>query len=281
MITAAISGSRPTKKMNPAVPYTPKEMITAAVECFHAGASIVHIHARDPDTGVVTDDIDLYREILEGIREKCDIIVNFTTSSAFVDPKGKGDEITKRRLQVVDLKPDLCSFDVGSINLQNRTFINPPDFTNKAPIYMKERGVKPEIEVFDTGHIYQAIDLINKGLFESPPYFTLVMGVKWGIPATVENLLFMKQKLPTEAEWSVLGVGRTQDLMVAMGILLGGHIRVGFEDNIYIKKGILAKNNAEFVDRAAELSTRMGREVVTPSEARTILKIQQFNTKTN
>lgn len=271
IITAAISGSRPTKKMNPAVPYTPKEMITAAVECYNAGATIVHIHARDPKTGIVTDNIDLYREILEGIKEKCDIIVNFTTSSAFVDLKGI--EATKRRLQVVDLKPDLCSFDVGSINLQGRTFLNPPDFTDKAPTYMKERGVKPEIEVFDTGHIYQAIDLINKGMFEYPPYFTLVMGVKWGIQATVENLLFMKEKLPKEAEWSVLGIGKTQDLMVAMGILLGGHIRVGFEDNIYIKKGVLAKNNAEFVERVSELAVRMGREIASTSEAKAILKI--------
>lgn len=272
IITAAVTGSRPTKEMNPAVPYTPREIIRAAFDCYKTGASVVHIHARDPESGKVSDEIELYKEILEGIREKCDIIVNLTTSSAFVDASGSGH--IKRRLQTVDLKPDMCSFDLGSINFPDRTFLNPPEWSDNAPQYMRERCVKPEIEVFDTGHIYQAIDLINRGVFSDPPYFQLCMGIKWGMEATIENLLFMKSKLPPNAQWSVLGIGgKKQTEMITMGILLGGHVRVGFEDNIYLSKGILAKSNAEFVEKTADLALRLGRTVATPKEAREILCI--------
>jgi 3-keto-5-aminohexanoate cleavage enzyme len=272
IITAAVTGSRPTKKMNPAVPYTPREIIRATVDCYKIGASVVHIHARDPESGKASDEIGLYKEIVEGIREKCDIIVNLTTSSAFVDAPGSSN--IKRRLQTVDLKPDMCSFDLGSINFPDRTFLNLPEWSDNAPQYMRERCVKPEIEVFDTGHIYQAIDLIKRGVFSDPPYFQLCMGIKWGMEATIENLLFMKSKLPSNAQWSVLGIGgKKQTAMITMGILLGGHVRVGFEDNIYLSKGILAKSNAEFVEKAADLALRLGRTVATPKEAREILGI--------
>jgi 3-keto-5-aminohexanoate cleavage enzyme len=259
--------------MNPAVPYTPHEIISAAVDCHKAGASIVHIHARDPKSGKMSDEIELYREILEGIREKCDVIVNLTTSSAFVEKMD--DSVLKRRFQRVDLKPDMCSFDLGSMNLDDRVFFNPPEWSNAAPQYMRQRGVKPEIEVFDSGHIYQAINLMKKGLFDDPPYFQLCMGQKWGIDATIENLLFMKSILPPNTLWSVLGIGgKKQNIMITTGMLLGGHVRVGLEDNIYLSKGRLAKNNAEFVEKAADMAARLGRTVATPNEARAILGIR-------
>ena len=138
---------------------------------------------------------------------------------------------------------------------------------------MREYGVKPEIEVFDVGQIYQALDLIEKGLIEQPPLFQLCMGIKWGIEATPENLLFMKSKLPANARWSVLGVGKAQLPMIALGILLGGDIRVGFEDNLYLKRGVLAKSNAELVEAAVELVRRLQREVATPREAHDLLGI--------
>jgi 3-keto-5-aminohexanoate cleavage enzyme len=270
MITAAVTGSRPTKKINPAVPYSPKEIIEAAVECHQAGASIAHIHVRDPKTGQADFKIELFREVLEGIRERCNMIVNLTTSGLFLE----GPDVIEKRLQPIYLKPDICSFDLGSLNFQDRVFINPPQWGEAAARCMKENGVKPEIEVFDVGHIDQACDLIQRGLIDHPPYFQLCMGVKWGIEATPENLLFLKNKIPSNAIWSVLGIGKAQLPMITMGILLGGNIRVGFEDNIYFKKGELAKSNAQMVEMAVDLADRLGREIATPDESRGILGIQ-------
>jgi len=270
IITAAISGSRPMKTMNPAVPYSPKEITDSAVACFKAGAAIAHIHVRDPISGVPEFKIEYFKEILEGIREKCDMIVNLTTSGSFLEGPGVGQQ----RLQPVFLKPDMCSLDLGSMNFFDRAFINPPDWAEKAAKCMMENDVKPEVEVFDVGHIYQAHDLIQKGLIKPPPYFQICLGVKWGIQASAENFLFMKSKLPPGAEWSVLGVGKDQLPMITLAMLLGGHVRVGFEDNIYLKQGVLASSNAQMVERAADLAERLGRRVVTPGEARRILGIK-------
>lgn len=270
IITVAVTGSRPTKEMNPAVPYSPKEIIESAIDSYKAGAAIAHIHVRDPKTGKPDFKVELFKEILEGIRERCDMLVNLTTSGLFIE----GSDIIDQRLQPVNLRPDLCSLDIGSLNFQDRVFINTPQWAEKAAKYMKEKGVKPEIEVFDVGHIYQAIDLIEKGLIDDPPYFQLCMGVKWGIEASPENLIFMRNKLPKNAKWSVLGIGRFQLPMITMGILLGGNIRVGFEDNIYISKGKLAKSNAEMVEQAVDLVQRLGCEVANPTEARNILNLK-------
>ena len=272
IITAALTGSRPTKEMNPAVPYSPKEIIEAALDSHKAGAAIAHIHLRDPKTGQPDFKIELFNEVLDGIRQQSDMIVNLTTSGLFLD----GPDVTTERLQPVSLKPDLCSFDLGSINFQDRVFINPPDWAEAAAKCMKENGVKPEIEAFDVGHIYQACDLIQKGLIDHPPYFQLCMGVKWGMEASPENLLFMKSKLPSNAQWSVLGVGKDQLPMITMGILLGGNIRVGFEDNIYLRKGVLASSNAQMVEMAVDLIERLGSQVATPQEARQILGLKSF-----
>ena len=269
IITVALTGSRPTKEMNPAVPITPKEIIQAAVDCCHAGAAIAHIHVRDPETGRPDFKMELFREILEGIRERCDILVNLTTSSFNL----KGPDLISQRLQPVSLEPDLCSFDLGSVNFIDHTFVNPPEWGYQAPKTMREAGVKPEIEVFDVGHIDQAIHLIDTGLIAPPPYFQLCMGIRWGIAASPENLLFMKSKLPADAVWSVLGVGKDQLPMITMGLILGGNVRVGFEDNIYFKKGVLAKSNAQMVEHAATLAEQLHRRVATPAAARKILNI--------
>jgi 3-keto-5-aminohexanoate cleavage enzyme len=270
IVTAALVGSRPTKKMNPAVPYSPKEITDAAVECYKVGAAIAHIHVRDPMTGANEFKMEYFKEILDGIREKCDMIVNLTTTASHL----QCPDVGKRRLGPVFLKPDMCSFDLGSVNFSDRVFLNPPDWAEEAAKCMKENDVKPEIEVFDTGHISQAIDLIQKGLIKSPPYFQICMGVKWGIEASAENLLFMKSKLPPDAVWSVLGVGKAQLPMITMAMILGGNVRVGFEDNIYLKQGVLASSNAQMVEMAVDLAERLGRQVVTPKEARRILGIK-------
>jgi 3-keto-5-aminohexanoate cleavage enzyme len=272
IITVALTGSRPTKEMNPAVPYSPKEIIEAALNSHKAGAAIVHVHLRDPKTGQPDFKIELFKEVLDGIRQKCDIIVNLTTSGLFLE----GPNVIAERLQPVSLKPDLCSFDLGSINFHDRVFLNSPEWAEAAAKCMQENGVKPEIEAFDVGHIYQALDLIQKGLIDPPPYFQLCMGIKWGMEASPENLLFMKNKLPLNAQWSVLGVGKDQLPMITMGILLGGNIRVGFEDNIYLRRGVLASSNAQMVEMAVDLAERLGRQVATPDEARQILGLKNF-----
>lgn len=270
IITIAVTGSSPTKEMNPAVPYTPKEIADAAVESAKAGAAIAHIHVRDPKTGTPEFKRELFKEVLDRIRERSDMIVNLTTSGLRL----KGPDVTTQRLEPVHLRPDMCSFDLGSMNFRDRVFNNPPQWSIEATGCMRENHVKPEIEVFDVGHIYQALDLIQRGLIDAPPYFQLCMGVKWGIEASPENLLFMKSKLPQNALWSVLGTGDSQIPMITMGILLGGNIRVGFEDNIYIKKGVLAKNNAQMTNIAFDLAERLGRSVATPEEARQMLGIK-------
>ena len=270
IITAAVTGSRPTKEMNPAVPYTPKEIAEAAVECWRAGAAIAHIHVRDPQSGHPEFKIELFQEVRDQIQQQCDMIINLTTSGLRLS----GTNVIKQRLKPAALRPDICSLDIGSLNFQDKTFMNPPEWGEIAAKKMREYGVKPEIEVFDIGHIYQAIDYIERGLFDNPPYFQLCMGTKWGIEGSPENLLFMQRKLPSNAIWSVLGVGKVQLSMITMGVLLGGHIRVGFEDNIYLKKGVLAKSNAQMVKMAVNLVNDLQCKVATTDEARDILRIR-------
>jgi len=267
IVTAAVCGSRPTKEMNPAVPYSPSEIASAAVECHRAGASIAHIHVRDPESGRPDFKTELFQEVKDRIQRECDMLVNLTTSGLMLS----GPEVIEQRLQPVALKPELCSLDIGSINFQDRVFMNPPEWGAAAAKRMRASGVKPEIEVFDVGHVYQAIDLINQGLVDAPPYFQLCLGVKWGLAGTPENLIYLKNLLPREAVWSVLGVGRAQLPMITLGILLGGHIRVGFEDNLYIRKGTLAVSNAQLVENAVNLIQDLQCEVATPEDARKIL----------
>lgn len=271
IITAAVTGSRPTKEMNPAVPYTPQDIAQSAIECYRAGAAIAHIHVRDPQTGEPAFKIELFREVTDRIRDECDMLLNLTTSGLFLS----GPDLIEKRLQPVTLRPEICSFDVGSINFPHAVFMNPPEWGRAAAQRMREYGVKPEIEVFDVGHIRQAVDLIEEGLIDDPPYFQLCMGARWGIEATPENLIFMKSKLPPNARWSLLGVGRAQLSMITLGILLGGNIRVGLEDNIYLRKGVLATSSAQFVQRAVDLVRLLEHEPATPNEARQMLGIDR------
>jgi len=275
IITVAVTGSRPTKEMNPAVPYSPEEIVQAAVESYRAGAAVVHVHVRDPKTGRPSLKLEYFKQILEGIRDQCDMIVNLTTSPLWF--KGSEEDVIAQRLERIHLKPDMGSFDLGSMNLPDQVAFNPPvTWGEAAAKCFQETCVKPEIEIFDTGPIYEAIDLIQKGLIDDPPYFQLCMGTKWGIGASPEELLFLKGKLPANAIWSVLGVGKDQLTMATMAMLMGGHVRVGFEDNIYVRKGVLAKSNAELVEIAADLAQRLGREIATPAEARRMLGMKKL-----
>lgn len=271
IITAAVVGSNPTKTTNPAVPYTPAEIAQAAIDSYHAGAAIAHIHVRDPETGAPSSKLELFREVLERIRAETDMLVNLTTSGLNIT--GEEDNVIVKRLEPVTLRPDLASLDIGSLNFGARVFQNSPKFGETAAKMMREYRVKPEVEVFDVGHIDQANDMVARGLLDAPPWYQLCMGIRWGIPATLENLIFMLRKLPANAEWSVLGVGRHQLPMITAAILLGGHIRVGFEDNVYLRKGVLAESNAQMVAHAATLIRHLHYEVANPQDARNILGI--------
>jgi 3-keto-5-aminohexanoate cleavage enzyme len=274
IITAAVTGSTPTRELNPAIPYSPQEIAQSAIECWRAGAAIAHIHVRDPQTGAPELKLELFREVVDRIRSECDILVNLTTSGLHLSGQAAdAANVIEKRLAPVTLRPDICSLDIGSVNIRDRVFLNPPGWGKVAAKRMRAYGVKPEIEVFDTGHLYQAVDLIERGLIDEPPWIQLCMGVKWGIAATPENLLFVKGKLPPGTRWSVLGVGRAQLPMITLGILLGGGIRVGFEDNLYLRRGVLAKSNAELVELAVGLVHHLQREIATPGEARDMLRI--------
>ena len=267
IITVAVCGSVPTKEMNPAVPYTPKEIADSAIDSYKAGATIAHIHVRDPETGVPTSDISLFSEVVDRIRNSCDMIINLTTSGINL----KGENVIEQRLEPVKLLPEICSFDIGSMNFQHRPFINSPEWGRLAAKRMREYGIKPEIEVFDMGHIRQAKHWLKEGLIDDPPYFQLCMGAGWGIEATPENLLVMKNALPPGVIWSVLGIGRMQLPMITMAMLSGGHVRVGFEDNIYLRRGELLKSNAQIVEVAANIIQQLQGEVANTNETREIL----------
>ena len=183
--------------------------------------------------------------------------------------------VIEERLEPVELGTELCSLDIGSLNLGYRpaVFQNPSDWSLAAAQRMRERGVKPEIEVFDMGHAWQARAMIEQGLFDDPPYVQICMGVRWGIEGTPENLLLMRKQLPADIPWSVLGVGRAQLPLITMAVILGGHVRVGFEDNLYLRKGVLLESNAQMVEAAANIIQQQQGEVATTTDARQILGI--------
>jgi 3-keto-5-aminohexanoate cleavage enzyme len=255
------------RSQNPHVPYTPAEIAAEALRCWRGGAAIVHVHVRDPETGAPAFDKALFKEVVDRVRDESDMLINLTTSGFNLT----GPDVGRQRLMPLDLKPDLCSLDVGSLNLRGRVFVNPAEWVEQAAKEMREAGVKPELEVFDLGHIRQAKDLVKQSLLQPPPYFQLCMGTQWGIEATVEALLDMKRRLPDNAQWSALAVGATQLPITTHGMLLGGHVRVGFEDNLYLSKGVKAETNARFVERTVNLARILDREVATCSEAREIL----------
>ena len=270
IITAAITGSRTPKEKSPYIPITPKEIADSAIEAVEAGASVVHIHVRDLNTKLGTQDEGLYKEVLDRLYSKVNPVVCLTTSG--IPGKNLGYE---ERFIPLKFKPELASFDAGSINVNDGIFLNPPDFLKLLSEKMKETGVKPELEVFDTGMIEYCKYLAKEGYLEEPLHFQFVLGVRGGAPADASTLLHMVNMLPDDSTWSVIGIGKGQLPMVMMGMVLGGHVRVGLEDNIYYSKGRLAKSNAELVERVVRIAKEYGREVATPGEARELLNIRR------
>ncbi len=270
MITAAITGSRNMRDVAPYIPLTPEEIVQSSIECWNAGASIVHIHVRDPQTGFGTQNLELYRQVVTPLREKTDLLINLTTSGI----AGINLPI-EQRLISLELQPELASFDAGSINLGGGVFSNPPEFLDAAAMKMKEKGVKPEIEIFDLGMVVTALGMRNQQKLDDPLHFQFVLGTPWGAPATPKSLLYLHEYLPADATWSVIGIGRGHLPVSMMGLIMEGHIRVGMEDNIYYEKGLLAKTNAQFVERIVRISQEYGREIASPVEARKILGLKK------
>lgn len=269
IITVAPVGAWPTKKENPNVPLTPEEVAEDIYACWKAGASVAHIHVRDKN-GKPSMDFERFKETVELVRahKDCDIILNLTSCGA----SDVDDEDRIRHLEI--LKPEMGSFDCGSMNWQH-SFIadNSPAFLEKLGKRMITAGVVPEIEIFDCGMIYEALYYLKAGVLKAPLHFQFALGVPGGMPATVENLNFMVSKIPEGSTWAAFGVGKMSMPITLATIALGGHLRVGMEDNVMLTRGVLADSNAQMVERAVRLLEESGCRAATPAEAREILSL--------
>jgi len=265
ILSVATTGSWPTKAQNPGLPVTPEEIAQAAVESWREGAAVVHVHVRD-DAGKMSCDLSRFQRVRELIRDQgCDILINFSTSG------GAGRVGEEERFNSLAAGPELGSLDAGSMNFNDRIFLNPPDFLEELARRMLAAHVKPEIEVFDSGMIGNALALEGKGLIPSPLWWQFVLGVKGGAPATARSLLHLVDSLPAGSLWSVCAVGGRQLSMNVLAIAIGGHARTGLEDNLYYRRGELARSNAQLVARLIRIARECGREPATPAEAREIL----------
>jgi len=295
IITAALTGSIHTPSMSPYLPVTPEQLINEAVSVYNAGGAVAHIHVRDPETGMPNADQNLYREIATEVKKQCDIVLCFTTG-------GKLGEPVENRVRVAsNLEPELTSLNAGSLNFAlfhitnsveewkydweksylegTEDFIFPNTFKTMRQYIeiMNTHGAKPELEIYDTGMINNVAFLIDKGIIKKPVYLQFVLGILGGIPATIENLVFLLEtarKQIGDFEFSVCAAGKEQFPMCTASLLMGGHARVGLEDNLYLEKGVLAKSSAEQVAKLIRIAEEFGIEPATPEEARKILNLK-------
>jgi uncharacterized protein (DUF849 family) len=288
IVTCAVTGSGDSVGKHPAIPVTPAEIATAAIEAAKAGAAIAHIHVREPDTGQYSRRPELFREVVDRIRDSdTDIILNLTTGMGgdlFLGPDD--DPLALRdytdcvgqleRMQHVEqLLPEICSMDCGSFNYDEGAYvyISTPGMLRLGARRLQEIGVKPELEVFDLGHLSFARKLLAEGLLEAPPLFQICLGIRWGADADTRNFQTMVDQLPAGSNWAGFGVGSLEMPMVAQAVLLGGNIRVGLEDNLYLEKGVFA-TNAQLVDKAITIVQLLGGDIQTPAEARQSLGLK-------
>ncbi|HEX6483629.1 MAG TPA: 3-keto-5-aminohexanoate cleavage protein [Ktedonobacteraceae bacterium] len=268
MITAAIVGAEVTKEQQPHLPITPQQIVEAAVECYHAGASIIHIHVRDAD-GNATQDASLFRQVVEGVRARCDVITQVSTGGAVWMS-------AEERLQSIECQPDMATLTTGTVNFGEGVFMNNRQLVETFARRLRDYGIVPEIEVFDVGMIDEALRLRSMGLITDPLHFDFVMGVPGGISADPAHLIHMVRSLPAGSTWSVAGMGRHQLTLGVIALAMGGNVRVGFEDTIYYRKGQLAQSNAELVARVARIAQELDRPVAIPVQAREILQLGRY-----
>ena len=267
ILTVAPTGSSTPAAKCPGLPVTPAEIAAETYECWKAGASVVHLHVRD-DQGNASMEYEKFRESVALIREKCDIVINMTTAGGFGVPD---DE----RILPLDLIPEMATMDAGSMNVKGDfVFHNSVAFLEKLGLRAQELGIRPEIEVMDTGMVYTALRLIEQGYIKSPPHFQMVLGMENGMAATVENLVYMKNLLPPGATWSAFGVGKAHLTILMATLALGGHVRVGMEDNIYLDAGQKASSNVDFVERTRRIIELNNKRPATPEETRAMLGLR-------
>ena len=264
IITIAPTGSIPQKKHTPHVPVTTDEIVDCALRCEDEGASIVHIHTRDKDENP-SDDPQIFHEVVNRIRERSNLIIQVSTG-------GRAGTGLESRIQRLQMRPEMASLTTGSVNFPNSAYVNPPDLIEALAEEMQRLQIKPEMEIFDLSMINNAVALKDRSLANPPLHFNFVMGLRGAMPAKIEHLVHLSEALPPESTWTVSGIAAAQLNMNLHAVLMGGHVRVGLEDNIYYKKGELASNE-KLVQRIGRLSRELGREVATPDEARKILDL--------
>jgi uncharacterized protein (DUF849 family) len=283
IIACAVTGSADTPGKNPAVPVTPVQIAASAIDAAKAGAAIVHIHVRDPQTTKPSMETAHYREVVERIRGSgTDVVINLTTGPGARFAPGADDPMQhgpgtnlksarERVKHVLELKPEICSLDMGSMNMGPHVFVNTPPMLEAMAVAIRDAGIMPELEVFETGHLLLAKRMIETGHIKGPGMFQICLGISWGQPATTEAMTYMRNLLPQGSPWFAFGISLHQFPMAAQTVLLGGHVRVGLEDNIYLGRGQLAPSNAALVEKAGKIIETLGDHVATPAEARQIL----------
>ena len=269
IITVAPTGNVPTREMNPHLPVTPEEIADSAVRCRKAGASLIHVHARDPN-GKPTLDPQVFARIHSLIGERTDLIVQISTGGR------AGMDAESRSAAVRLLRPEMASLTTGSMNFPDRVYANSFELIELLARTMKEAGTKPEMEIFEPGMITNAQKLVAKDLATEPLHFDFVLGSRGSLPASAKNLLYLSETIPPGSTWTVAGIGRWQLPMATLAVVMGGHVRVGLEDNLYYRKGQLATNE-QLVARVARIAAEVGRPVATPKEARQILRLPGRN----
>ncbi len=267
IITVAPTGSLPTKKMTPYVPISPDEVIEAGIKCEKIGASIIHVHARNPKDESPSTDYAIFKEIYDGLKSHTNLIIQISTG-------GRAGATYEDRSKRLTLKPEMASLTTGSVNFPNSVYINSPELIESLSRDMNHFQIKPEMEIFDVSMIENALVLARKGLVKPPLHFNFVMGLKGAIPASIENLVHLKNSIPSQATWTVSGIGHAQLMVATHAILMGGHVRVGLEDNLYLSKGELASNE-QLVARTVHIAQELGRDVSDSFEARKILNLNQ------
>ena len=288
IVTCAVTGAGDTLGKHPEVPVTPEQISNAAIAAAKAGASVAHIHVRDPGTGLGSRDVNLFKEVVERIRDsETDVVINLTAgmggdwvpSEENPSMPGPGTDMIgpeERLAHVKEIHPEICSLDCGTMNFGNgnEIYISPPGYLREMASMIQEWGVKPELEVFELGQIRFAKQMIKEGLINEPPMFQICLGIPWGAEQTVDSMKVMKDELPTNASWASFGIGRMQMPMAAAAVAMGGNVRVGLEDNLYLEKGVLASND-QLVTRVIEIIQRMGSRVLSPQETRDKLKLKK------
>lgn len=286
IITCAVTGAGDTVGKHPAIPVTPEEIANSSIEAARAGAAILHIHVRDPETGKATGERRYFREVVERIRDSdCDAVLNLTTGEGgMLELRERifgGNVLAEdvrtpeeRFAHVADNLPEMCTIDIGTMNVGPNIFVNTNADVTRLAELSREASVLPELEVFDAGQIEFAKHLLRSGKVAAPAFFQLCLGVPGGSPATPQAMVYLASLLPEGAQWAAFGIGAQEFPMVAQAVVLGGHVRVGLEDNLYIERGVHAPSNAALVEKAGRIVDLLGEHVASPAEARNILGLK-------